>query len=117
MPSPRPSPAATMMVMEMIPQAMPNMVRSVRRFCAQSVTRVSRSRSRNDKRTPRLLQNDFLFLVQAGQNFCFDTVRNTELDADFLFAVGTFRIGNFDLRVTFFVVNHGGFGSHENVFL
>ena len=34
--------------MEMMPQAIPNMVRSVRRLCAQSVASVSRSRSRKD---------------------------------------------------------------------
>jgi len=34
-----------MMVMEMIPQAMPNIVSSVRRLCAQSVATVSRNKS------------------------------------------------------------------------
>src|SRR5579859_428780 len=98
MPSPRPSPAATMMVMEMMPQAMPNMVRSVRRFCAQRVTSVSRRRSRKDTERLRLLQNDFLFFGQAREDFGFDAVGDAELYADFLFAVGALGIGDFDLR-------------------
>ena len=34
-----------MMVMEMIPQAMPNMVSNVRRLCAHRVATVSRNKS------------------------------------------------------------------------
>ena len=45
-PTRRPSPAATISVMDTMPQAMPNMVRAVRSLCAESVRRVSRSRSR-----------------------------------------------------------------------
>src|SRR4029077_19435249 len=97
MPSPRPSPAAIMMVMEMMPQAIPNMVRSVRRFCAQRVTSVSRRRSRKDTGGLRLLQNDFLLFGQAREDFGFYAVGDTEFDADFLFAVGALGIGNFDL--------------------
>ena len=45
-PTRRPSPAATISVMDTMPQAMPNMVRAVRSLCAESVRSVSRSRSR-----------------------------------------------------------------------
>src|SRR5229473_5083911 len=117
MPSPRPSPAATMIVMEMMPQAMPNMVRRVRRFCAQSVTSVSRRRSRKDTGRLRLLQNDFLLFCQTRKNFSFDAVGDTELNANFLFAVGAFGVGNFDLSVAVLVVNHGGFRGHDDVLL
>ena len=48
MPLPSPSPAATITVMEMMPQAMPNIVSMVRRLCAQRVASVSRSKSWND---------------------------------------------------------------------
>ena len=44
-PTRRPSDAATISVIEMIPQVMPNMVRNVRSLCAQRVWIVSRKRS------------------------------------------------------------------------
>ena len=44
-PTRRPSPAATMSVIDTMPQAMPNMVSSVRSLCANSVRIVSRRRS------------------------------------------------------------------------
>ena len=44
-PTRKPSPAATIRVMEMMPQAIPNMVRKVRSLCAHKVRRVSRRRS------------------------------------------------------------------------
>src|SRR5215472_2042650 len=97
MPSPRPSPAATMMVMEMMPQAIPNMVSSVRRLCAQSVATVSRNRSAKFMaRDEKLLENDLLFFVKAFENFGLYTIRDTQLDAQFLLAVFPFGVGNLD---------------------
>ncbi len=47
-PTRRPSPAATISMIETMPHAIPNMVRNVRSLCAQSVRNVSASRSRKD---------------------------------------------------------------------
>jgi len=61
----RPSP-----VMEMMPQAMPNIVSMVRRLCAHSVASVSRSKSWNDMALRpwiELLQNDLLLLVRPSR--------------------------------------------------
>jgi hypothetical protein len=46
-PTRRPSPAATIRVIDTIPQAMPNMVRNVRSLCCAIVWSVSRTRSEN----------------------------------------------------------------------
>src|SRR5215467_8935471 len=85
-PSPRPSPAATMIVMEMMPQAMPNIVSIVRRLCAQSVPSVSRNRSVKFialRLSGRLLQNDLLLFVEAFEDFRFHAVRDAQLHAEF----------------------------------
>src|SRR5258708_16495571 len=104
MPTPSPSPAATITVMEMMPQAMPNMVSNVRRLCAQSVASVSLSRSRKDmaivsESLPQLLQDDLLLFVETLQNFCFDAVRDAHLDGDFLTPVLALPTGTLDSRV------------------
>src|SRR5690242_19709778 len=117
MPSPRPSPAATMMVMETMPQAMPNMVRSVRRLCAHRVASVSRNRSRKDTGVLRLLQDDVLFFGQAREDFRLDAVRNAQFNADFFLPFIALGVGDFHLRVAVFVVNHGRFGTHQDVLL
>src|SRR5579883_2540556 len=91
MPRPRPSPAATIRVMEMIPHAMPNIVSSVRRLCAHSVASVSRNRSRNVMGAS-LLQDHLLFLVQPGGHFRLHAVRYPDLDGDLLLAVVGLRI-------------------------
>src|SRR5258707_1781309 len=110
MPTPSPSPAATITVMEMMPQAMPNMVSSVRRLCAQSVASVSFNRSRKDmaivsESLPQLLQDDLLLFVETLQNFCFDAVGDAQLDGDFLTPVVGLGIGSLDGRVALFVVD------------
>src|SRR6266849_4888264 len=96
MPTPSPSPAATITVMEMMPQAMPNMVSSVRRLCAHSVASVSVSRSRKDMAVcpePPLLQDDLLLFVKALQNFRFDAVRDTQLHGTFFFPLSALASG------------------------
>ena len=45
-PTRNPSPAATISVIETMPQAMPNIVKNVRTLCAHRVRSVSRTRSR-----------------------------------------------------------------------
>src|SRR5215467_1445935 len=97
--------------MEMMPQAIPNIVSSVRRFCAQSVTKVSRSRSRKDT-VRSLLQNHLLLFVEAGQNLSLYAVGNSQLDVDLPLAVWSLRVGNFDLCLAVFVVNHCRFRRH-----
>src|ERR1700732_4443134 len=99
MPPPGPSPAATITVMEMMPQAMPNMVSNVRRLCAQSVASVSLSRSRKDiaivSESPQLLKDDLLLFVETLQNFRFHAVGDAQLHGDFLTSVIGFGIGRF----------------------
>src|SRR2546430_7175586 len=82
MPFPKPSPAATITVMEMMPQAMPNIVSIVRRLWAQRVASVSLSRSWNDmalRRPDQLLQNDLLPLVEATEDLRLNAIRNAKL--------------------------------------
>src|SRR5712664_3029374 len=120
MPTPRPSPAATITVMEMMPQAMPNIVSIVRRLCAQSVASVSRSKSWNDmalRLGNRLLQDDLLLFVETFENLRLDAVGNAQLYAEFLLAVVSLGVGNFDRCLAFFVVDQRGFGNHQDVFL
>src|SRR6202008_3681164 len=120
MPLPSPSPAPTITVMEIIPQAMPNIVSIVRRLCAQSVASVSRSRSRNDMAAGLqrpLLQDDLLLLVQAFEDFRLHAIRNAELDAKLFLAVVRLGIGDLDRSFALLVVNQRGLGNHQNVFL
>src|SRR5213080_3074756 len=120
MPLPRPSPAATITVMEMMPQAMPNIGSMVRRLWAQSVASVSLSRSWNDmglRRSIQLLQNDLLLLVEAVEDLRLHSVRNAQLYTELFLAVFSFGIGNFDGSLAFFVVNQRGFRNHQDVFL
>src|SRR6267378_869333 len=115
MPTPRPSPAATITVMEMMPQAMPNIVSIVRRLCAQSVASVSRSKSWNDmalRLGNRLLQDDLLLFVETFEDLRLDAVGNAQLYIELLLGVG-----NFDGCFAFFVVDQRGFGNHQDVFL
>src|SRR6267143_3281511 len=120
MPLPRPSPAPTITVMEIITHAMPNIVSIVRRLCAQSVDSVSRSKSWNDMPVgPQglLLQDDLLLLVQAFEDFGLHAIRNAQLDTEFFLAVVGLGIGNLDRSFAFLVVNQRGFGNHQDVFL
>src|SRR5229473_7896546 len=120
MPKPSPSPAATITVMEMMPQAMPNMVSSVRRLCAHSVASVSVSRSRKDMAVcpePPLLQDDLLLFVKALQNFRFDAVGDTQLHGTFLLSVVGLGVGRFHRRVALFVVDQRSFRNHQHVLL
>src|SRR5882762_1564516 len=106
--------------MEMMPQAMPNIVSMVRRLWAQRVASVSLSRSWNDmalRRSIQLLQNDLLFLVEAVKNFRFYAVRNAELHAELFLAVFGLGIGDLDGSLALFVVNQRSFRNHQNVFL
>src|SRR6266481_5874100 len=101
MPLPSPSPAATITVMEMMPQAMPNIVSMVRRLWAQSVASVSRSKSWNDmalRLSVRLLQNHFLLLVEAFENLRLHAVGNAQLHAKFFLVVE--RLHNDARRLT-----------------
>src|SRR5713226_3061635 len=119
-PAPRPSPAPTITVLEMMPQAMPNIVSNVRRLCAHSVASVSTTRSRKDMASrPQnpLLKNHFLFFVQALQDFRLHTVGDPQLHVDFLLAVFRLEVGCLDGSVAILVVNQGGFRNHQNVFL
>src|SRR6266704_3996176 len=119
MPSPRPSPAATIMVMEMIPQAIPNIVSTVRRLCAHSVASVSRNRSVKFMGAPPggLLQNHLLLFVEAFKDFGLHAIRNPEFDAEFLLPVFSSRVGDFDGAFAVLVVNQRRFRNHEHVFL
>src|SRR6266513_4711205 len=120
MPLPSPSPAATITVMEMMPQAMPNIVSMVRRLCAQRVASVSRSKSWNDmalRHLIELLQNDLLFLVETVEDFRFHAVRDAELYAEFFLAVVGLDVGDLDGGLSLFVVNERGFRDHQDVFL
>src|SRR6266849_2526309 len=120
MPAPRPSPAATITVMEMMPQAMPNIVSMVRRLWAQSVASVSRSKSWNDmalRLSVRLLQNDFLLLVEAFENLRLHAVGNAQLHAEFLLAVVGLGVGDLHGGFSLLVVNQRGFRHHQHVFL
>src|SRR5260370_2229779 len=120
MPLPSPSPAATITVMEMMPQAMPNIVSTVRRLWAQSVASVSRSKSWNDmalRLSVRLLQNHFLLLVEAFENLRLHAVGNAQLHAEFFLAV--VGLGVWDLHGGFslFVINQPGFRNDQDGFL
>src|SRR6266849_1033104 len=120
MPLPSPSPAATITVMEMMPQAMPNIVSMVRRLWAQSVASVSRSKSWNDmalRRSIELLQNDFLLLVEAFEDLRLHAIRNAELHAEFFLAVVGLGIGDLHGGFSLFVVNQRGLRNHQHVFL
>src|SRR5215472_12054694 len=117
-PSPSPSPAATMMVMEIIPQAMPNIVSSVRRLWAHSVARVSRNRSVKFMALRReLLQNDLLFLVEAFEDFRLHAIRDPKLHAQFFLAVFSFGVGDFHGGLAVLVIDERRFGNHKHVFL
>src|SRR5579859_1132045 len=120
MPSPSPSPAATMMVMEITPQAMQNIVSIVRRLCAHSVASVSRNKSLKFmalRLSPKLLQNDLLLFVEAFEDFGLHAVGDAEFHAEFLFTVLAFRVGNFDRGFAILVVNHRGFRNHQHILL
>src|ERR1700676_5712143 len=78
MPRPRPSPAATISVMEIMPQAMPNMVSKVRRLCARSVAMVSLSRSRHVI-SASLLQDHLLLLGEACGNLRLHAIGDAKL--------------------------------------
>src|SRR5215469_7179552 len=103
-PRPRPSPAATIKVMEMIPQAMPNIVSSVRRLCAHSVASVSRKRSRNVM-AASLLQDHWLLFVQSGGDLGLHAVGNPQLHGNLSFPVLRLGIGNLHRRLAVLVVN------------
>src|SRR3981189_3729428 len=120
MPLPSPSPAATITVMEMMPQAMPNIVSMVRRLWAQSVASVSRSRSWNDmalRPSIQLLENDFLLFFEAFEYFRFDAVGDAQLDAQFFLAVFGLGIGDFNGGLSLFVVDQRRLRNHQHVFL
>src|SRR5467141_2876786 len=120
MPLPRPSPAATITVIEMMPQAMPNIVSMVRRLWAQSVASVSRSRSWNDmalRRSIQLLQDDLLLLVETVEDFRFHAVGNAQLDTELFLAVFGLGVGNLHGGFALFVVNQRGFRNYQDVFL
>src|SRR5882762_7784447 len=120
MPLPSPSPAATITVMEMMPQAMPNIVSMVRRLCAHSVASVSRSKSWNDMALRpwiELLQNDLLLLVETFENLRLHAVRNAQLHAEFFLAVVGFGVGDLNGALSLFVVNQRGFRNHQDIFL
>src|SRR5712692_10016703 len=120
MPAPRPSPAATITVMEMMPQAMPNMVSSVRRLWAQSVASVSLNKSWKDmalRLKSRLLQDDLLFFVETFEDLGLHAVRNAKLHAEFFLSLVGFGIGNLDGCFAFLVIDQGGFRYHQDVFL
>src|SRR6266446_4481517 len=120
MPLPSPSPAATITVMEMMPQAMPNIVSMVRRLWAQSVASVSRNRSWNDmalRGSIQLLQNDFLLLVEAFEDLRLHVVGNAQLHAEFLLAVVGLGVGDLHGGFSLLVVNQRGFRHHQHVFL
>src|SRR6266403_4061643 len=120
MPPPRPSPAATITVMEMMPQAMPNIVSMVRRLWAQSVASVSRSRSWNDmvlRPSIQLLEHDFLLLSEAFKNFSLHAVGDAELDAELFLAVVGLGIGDFNGGLSLFVVDQRRLRNHQHVFL
>src|SRR5215469_2918953 len=104
MPRPKPSPAATIKVMEIIPQAMPNIVSSVRRLCAHSVASVSRKRSRNVI-AASLLQDHLLLFVQSGSNLSLHAVRYPDLHGNFFPSVLRLRVGNLHRRFALLVVN------------
>src|SRR6266851_6383319 len=120
MPLPSPSPAATITVMEMIPQAMPNIVSIVRRLCAQRVASVSRSKSWNDMALRpwiELLQDDLLLLAETFEDLRLHAVRNAQFHAKFLLAVVRLGVGSLDGGFPLFVVNQRGFRNHQDVFL
>src|SRR5437879_12733205 len=114
MPTPSPSPAATITVIEMIPQAMPNIVSMVRRLWAHSVASVSRNRSWNDMASGaiRLLQNDLLLFVEAFENFRLHTVGNAQLHGKFFLAVVGLGVGNLDGCLALLVVNQRRLRNH-----
>src|SRR5258708_17166897 len=120
MPLPSPSPAATITVMEMMPQAMPNIVSIVRRLWAHSVASVSRSKSWNDmalRSSIELLQNDFLLLAEAFEDLRLHAVRDAQLHAEFFLAVVGLRVGNLHGGFSLLVVNQRRFRNHQDVFL
>src|ERR1700730_9782087 len=113
-PRPRPSPAATIRVMEIMPQAMPNMVSKVRRLWARSVAMVSLRRSRNVI-SASLLENHWLFLVKARGNFRLHAVGNSELHGNLFLSVVRLRFGNFHRGFAVLVINQRGFRHHQHV--
>src|SRR5438309_266417 len=120
MPLPSPSPAATITVIEMMPQAMPNIVNMVRRLCAQSVASVSRSKSWNDmalRGSIQLLQDDLLLFGEALENFRLHAVGDAELYAEFFLAVVGLGVGDFDGSFALLVVDQRRFRNHQYVFL
>src|ERR1700757_4574410 len=116
MPRPKPSPAATMRVIEIIPQAMPNMVKSVRRLCAQRDAIVSRKRSRKVI-PPPLLENDLLLFSQSRKNLRFHAVGDAQLDGHFLPAIIGLGVRQFDRGAAIFVIDERSFGHHKDVLL
>src|SRR5215472_18201991 len=115
MPSPSPSPAATMMVMEMIPQAMPNIVSIVRRLCAHSVASVSRNRSVKFmalRPARRLLQNHLLLFVESFEDFRLHAVRDSQLNAEFFLAILALGVRDFYRSLAVLVINHRRFRNH-----
>src|SRR5208283_1987384 len=104
MPRPSPSPAATIRVMEMMPQAMPNMVSRVRRLWAHSVAMVSRKRSRNVI-CASLLQDHLLLFVQASGNLRLYAVGDAQLHGKLFLSVARLRIGDFHRRFAVLVIN------------
>src|SRR5271167_3274868 len=111
-PTRSPSPAATIRVMEMIPQAMPNIVRKVRSLCDHNVRSVSSSKSR---KVIESLQYDFISLFQSLYQFRFDTVRDPQLGHDLVPALVSFGIRNLKGRVAVFIVDHRRLRNDEYV--
>src|ERR1700719_2641054 len=104
MPRPRPSPAATISVMEIMPQAMPNMVSKVRRLWARSVAMVSLSRSRNVI-SASLLENHLLLFVQAGGDFRLHAIGDSQLHRNLFLSVGRLGVGDFHRGFAILVIN------------
>src|ERR1700691_1201992 len=81
-PTRRPWVAATISVIEMIPQVMPNMVRNVRSLCAHKVWIVSWNRSRRFMVgciPVALLQDHLLAFIQPGKLIRLDAVGDPQL--------------------------------------
>src|SRR5262245_7948845 len=115
-PTRSPSPAATISVIDTMPQAMPNIVSAVRSLCVDSVCSVSRSRSLN---VMDLLQDDLVALLQRSgrDELGLHAVRDAELRGQLLLASLGGGVGRLQERLAVLVVDHRRLRHQQDVLL
>src|SRR3990172_1532985 len=114
-PTRRPSPAATISVIDTIPHAMPNIVSSVRSLCAKRVRSVSRKRSLQTMVC--LLEDDLVAFLHALDQLGLDAVRDPELHRHLALAPVGLRVGHLERRLALLVVQERGLRHRQDAFL